>query len=65
MKRSYMVERIANLLLKQNPYFPYSGFHTKAEEILDLLEKEGMKPPIKERCPVLFTDKFVWEKENE
>ena len=45
-----------------------AGYITKDEfmdSVLQLVEELGMKPPLTKRCPVLLTDKHVWEPENE
>ena len=34
-----------------------------AIELLSRLEDIGMKPPVKEKCPILLTDKYSWRKE--
>lgn len=71
MKRSDMVEELSvwvdmiryddsinnSVNASLNPSREY------AEMLLNKLEKLGMKPPIRKRCPVLLTDEFVWEKE--
>lgn len=62
MKRSQALETIEWLLLKGD------GNISKQELaviILYNLEKIGMKPPIKKRCPVLLTETHVWEPEND
>lgn len=33
--------------------------------LLSFLEYHGMKPPVDEVCPVIFTTKHVWENEND
>ena len=35
-----------------------------AKTILDVLEDQGMKPPIKKKCPVLLTETHTWEPED-
>ena len=38
----------------------------KAGQILTMLEKAGLKPPLTKRCPVLLTNIHHWkEEENE
>lgn len=65
MKRSVMLAIIRGTIRYNIGYI--GEVHEKlpelSEDILTTMETMGMKPPIKERCPVLFTDKFVWEKE--
>lgn len=63
MKRSEMVYKIARVLYDTSMKVSVMNALPAAEEILKMMEQEGMKPPIKEKCPVLFTDRFVWEKE--
>jgi hypothetical protein len=60
MKRSEMIDKITKVLDKWAILY---GDRLMAETILDLLEKEGMKPPITKKCPVLLTDDHVWEEE--
>ena len=63
MKRSAVIEKMAEIL--ENNFDGDNGcWESDAEKVLDYLENVvGMRPPVKDRCPVLFTDKFVWEKE--
>ncbi len=64
MKRSQVLEKLADMLEKQRRDLNNGSDYQDAEQILDYLEREvKMLPPLKERCPVLFTDKAVWEKE--
>lgn len=61
MKRSEMLELIKKSVNRQATCA--YGADYLAEEILAQLEDAGMKPPLTKRCPVLLTDKHVWEKE--
>ena len=60
MKRSEMLDKLTKAIAF-NRDLPAN---IVAEGILELIEEAGMKPPLKERCAVLLTDKHVWEKEN-
>lgn len=62
MKRSEAVQLILET-------FEFQGLGPQMREkdaymILDALVRAGMKPPLTKRCPVLLTDKHVWEKED-
>jgi len=61
MKRSEMLEIINDIIFYNNAGF---GSDKLANEILSELELKGMKPPVKKRCPVLLTDAYVWEPEE-
>jgi hypothetical protein len=64
MKRSSVVEELAKFLKKIGMVENYPNAHLDdADEIITFLENKGMKPPLKKKCPVLFTDIFTWEKE--
>jgi hypothetical protein len=45
MKRSFVLNQIEELLIRQNPYFPYSNYSEKAESILSMLEDLHMVAP--------------------
>lgn len=60
MKRSEMLENIASVI--RDTFLLNDS--QQAEAILNKIESLGMKPPIEEVCPVLFTSKQVWEKEG-
>lgn len=62
MKRSEMVYKIARIIYDNSMKTTVMESLPVAEKILSEIE-QTMKPPFKEKCPVLFTDKFVWEKE--
>ena len=73
MKRSDMTKQMAGYWLGLFPK-EYLELHQMDEEIfneveekmgalLAFLEHTGMKPPVEDVCPVLFTSKFVWDKE--
>jgi len=63
MKRSKMIETLAGAIYASLEECAYLDAEKAAENVLAVIEKT-MKPPIKERCPVLFTEKFVWESED-
>lgn len=63
MKRSDMVYKIARVLCDNSMKATVMESLPVAEKILSMMEGQGIKGPIKEKCPVLFIDKFVWEKE--
>lgn len=63
MKRSKMIKIIAEEVRGITEIAFLSSLDI-AERILETVENAGMKPPLKERCPVLLTDKHVWEKED-
>lgn len=65
MKRSEMEYLLAGLLstMYETDQHPEKQL-PNAKNILSVLEEQGMKPPLKKRCPVLLTDTHVWEKEN-
>jgi hypothetical protein len=60
MKKSQMIAAIADVL--RDTYL--LNDENIAETILGKIEQLGMKPPVEEVCPVLFTTKNVWEKED-
>ena len=62
MKRSEMVLKLAQYL-KEYTSICEDRVEKHADELLALAEHFGMKPPVEEHCPVLFTPKHVWEKE--
>jgi len=55
MKRSEMINKIADYLWQNDIKYP----DVMAQELLDLIEKEGMLPP------VYGNSLFIWESENE
>ena len=69
MKRSDMTRQMMEYWLGLFPNEDYYGeeFQDSVEkrmgELLGFLEYKGMKPPVTEICPVLFTEKQTWEKE--
>ena len=63
MKRSQMIEKLFDLI-RTTPLRTVEEDKICAEKVLDLVEELGMKPPLTERCPVLLTNKHVWEKED-
>jgi intein/homing endonuclease len=67
MKRSEMLKKLENFLVKQELEGIQIGSREDelANEILWILEEWGMKPPVKKRCSILLTDKYVWESEND
>jgi hypothetical protein len=74
MKRSDMVikmtEHWLGLFPNQSPEDMEMDWHLfdevsgKMSSLLEILEYLGMKPPKEEVCPVLFTSKNVWERED-
>ena len=62
MKRSEAISKIEEIYETYCGILPANGF---AEEVLDALEENGMKPPLEKRCPVLLRNEHVWENENE
>jgi len=65
VKRSEVAEKLAELLEFQRQDLNNGSDFQDAEAVLDFLEEiGGMKPPIRKVCPVLFTEEFVWEKED-
>ena len=63
MKRSEMLNRITYALKHLN--YKEMDIEHVANTVLTVVEVGGMKPPVEEICPVLFTTKNVWEKEND
>ena len=73
MKRSDMVKEMTRHWLALFPgekaELLYGSEIVKSIEdnmssLLWFLEHKGMQPPVEEVCPVLFTNKRVWEKED-
>jgi len=61
MKRSEMVEKLRN---RMNNVLSEFYSLEEADMLLEFLERQGMKPPVEKRCPVLLTNTHVWENEN-
>lgn len=60
MKKSQMIQQIEAVI--RDTYLLDST--SVATAILNKIEELGMKPPVEEVCPVLFTSKQVWESEE-
>ena len=60
MKKSQMVAAIIDVL--RDTYLLTD--ENVATAILTKIEQLGMKPPVEEVCPILFTSKQVWESED-
>lgn len=65
MKRSEAVDIIEEIIRLNNQTLEFGGTYTVANLILYALEQNGMKPPLEENCPVLFSTKHVWAKEED
>lgn len=64
MKRSEVLAKLEEMLTFQRQDLNNGSDYQDAEAILDYLEHEvKMLPPLKEKCPVLFTNKAAWGKE--
>lgn len=61
MKRSEMVKILSELISVIGE--PNKDALVDASKILAVLERYGMKPPKTVRCPVLFNEKHIWERE--
>lgn len=60
MKRSYMVDIIAEFLWKSNGEYGFKHLaKTDAEDLLTIIEREGMQPPLN----ATGTFDYSWEKE--
>jgi hypothetical protein len=64
MKKSLMVAKISQILTLNSISKKPKDFVEMAKEILALIEENGMKPPLSKSCPVLLTNKHVWEPET-
>ncbi len=65
MKKSVLVEKLGDRIAFHFCKEPGTGeYDYLAEQLLEIVEEAGMKPPIKKRCPVLLTDTHVWENEH-
>lgn len=62
MKRSEMLNKIKEII---DSYTAGSNYPPEyiAKLILTVCESNGMKPPKTAKCPVLFKDIQVWDKE--
>lgn len=73
MKRSEMVKLMTDTWLGIMPWDApgsmtdpetYKHVSEGMSSLLSNMEYRGMKPPVEDTCPVLFTTKYVWEKED-
>lgn len=74
MKRSEMIQLMAEhhlgLFPKEDPIHMgadpelFEEIKKNMDRLLYFLEYKGMKPPVADICPVLFTTKYVWEPEQ-
>jgi hypothetical protein len=64
VKKSQAIELVENYL-KENVDLKWldEDYSKIAKNIVNMLVESGMKPPIKKQCPVIFVDKYEWEKE--
>lgn len=60
MKKSRMISEIANVI--HDTFL--LGEIDMAKAVLAKIEELGMKPPVEQMDPVLYTTKLVWEKEE-
>jgi hypothetical protein len=65
MKRTEMLEILNDAVIESGISQKIYNSKEALEFVLTALEKAGMKPPVRTRCPVLLTDKHTWESENE
>jgi len=65
MKRSEMQYLLAGLLstMYETDKHPEEQLDN-ANNILNVLEEYGMKPPVTKRCPVLLITEHTWESEE-
>lgn len=69
MKREEMVQKMTEFWLGMLPNGTFYDdlvqmeVTEKMSMLLHFLEQEGMRPPVKKRCPVLLTENHVWELE--
>jgi hypothetical protein len=61
MKKSSMIEEIARVIRDTMSL----SEKDMATAVLAKVEELGMQPPVEEVCPVLFTTKRIWEREND
>ena len=66
MKRSEMQRLLAGLLstMYETDRHPEEQL-SNAENVLSTLERYGMKAPLVKKCPVLLTNTYTWENEND
>lgn len=74
MKRSEMIKQMAESWLGLFPRGLVEEAYYKEEmieevegrmgKLLAFMEHKGMKPPVEEVDPVIYTTKYVWEPEN-
>lgn len=65
MKKTDAINKVKLLLKMKHGHTVSSDFKQTAKEIVELLEKYGMKPPLTKKCPVLLTTEHHWEPEND